>query len=126
MQNGFSVVSVQASPGEDARRRWHRYEIDMRVKVRVLINGTAQMWQAQAHDINEGGMALMVPFDLSIGSFADLEFTLPYSRMKMLVKASVRNKSGFRYGFEFLTISPAQRDELNRVFGVLSLHQNAG
>ena len=45
---------------------------------------------------------------------------LPLSPYPLKVRAIVRYRQGLRYGFEFLTLSEAQRDTIRRVCDMLA------
>jgi PilZ domain len=65
---------------------------------------------AHGRDISEGGMAVYVPTELNVGDSAALELTVPYSQEKLLLKAFVRNREGFRYGIEFIDLGQHERE----------------
>ena len=68
-------------------------------------------------------MALFAPQELMLEDRIEVEFTLPYSRQPLLIGAMVRNRNGYRYGAEFLTLSPPQRAEIVKLCKTLTLLQ---
>ncbi len=60
-------------------------------------------------------MAVYAAVDLAEGVRVRIEFTIPHSRRTLWIEAVVRNKQGYRYGVEFLTLSAGQREEINRL-----------
>ena len=50
-----------------------------------------------------------------------LEIPLPLSTYPLKVRAVVRYRHGLHHGFEFLTVSPADRDSLERVCEMLRM-----
>jgi hypothetical protein len=66
-------------------------------------------------------MSLYIPVELAEGMELKLAFELPYSRLHFKISAAVKDRSGFCYGLEFLKITPAQSNEIDRVTGILAL-----
>ena len=54
------------------------------------------------------------------GEIVSLEIPLPLSPYPIKVRAIVRYRQGLRYGFEFLTLSTAERDTIRRVCEMLA------
>jgi len=104
-------------------RRWHRCKVSL--SMRLVLHGPAGVEYMYAHgrDISEGGMAVYVPTELNVGDSAALEFTVPYSQEKMLLKAFVRNREGFRYGIEFIDLGQRERELISGSCRALMLLQ---
>ena len=104
-------------------RRWPRFKVSL--SMRLLLQSPAGIEYIYAHgrDISEGGMAVYVPTELSVGDSAALEFTVPYSGEKLLLTAFVRNREGFRYGIEFTNLGQHERDMIANSCRALSLLQ---
>ena len=104
-------------------RRWPRFKVSL--SMRLLIKSPAGIEHIYAHgrDISEGGMAVYVPTELNVGDSAALEFTVPYSQEKLLLTASVRNRTGFRYGIEFTNLGQHERDVISNSCKALSILQ---
>ena len=66
-------------------------------------------------------MAVYVPLELTVGTLLDISFQLPYSRMVFGVHAIVRNSNGFRYGVEFVNLTPSEAAEIERILSILEL-----
>src|SRR3954468_14788634 len=97
-------------------RRWKRFQVDLRLKITCNRTGDKLMVFGQGSDVSEGGMAGYIPAELNNGDVVDLELMLPYSASKepIKVKATVRNRNGFRYGLEYLPMTDAVREALLR------------
>lgn len=106
--------------GKD-RRRFSRLPVDVRVRVLADTKGRPIHSFGRGHDLSEGGMALYVPLDLKTGQQIKLEFELPHARMKFGIRCVVRNTDGYRYGIEFVALSPAEKEALHRAVTVLAL-----
>ena len=87
------------------KRRWKRYCVDMPVQVRVTTQGPTRIIasEGQGSDISGGGLAVSVEMDLPVGSQIAVEFTPPYTDEPVVLRCFVRNRDGYRYGFEFIT-----------------------
>jgi DnaJ-class molecular chaperone len=105
------------------RRRHPRsyFEADIRVR-----SESAGIVPGRGLDISESGMAAILPVELKIGENVDLEFKK--SAVAYRMRASVRNKSIYRHGFEFLPLS--DRAESNNLcescFGTGSIYKPLG
>ena len=99
-------------------RRYPRFALD--ISVRVFPDG-GQRADGRGHDFGLGGMALYVALDLALGDKIRLDFVLPYSRAPLSLDAVVRNRQGFRYGVEFVQLSPETEQELRRATSILEL-----
>ena len=116
-------TSTDTAPGGRDLRRNPRYKLDVRVRL-IIHNGNGnQVVHGRGTDISETGMAIFVPHNMSADDRAEIEFTLPYSRQPQRVVINVRNRSGYRYGVEFMTLSMPQRDEITKICKALTLLQ---
>jgi c-di-GMP-binding flagellar brake protein YcgR len=86
-----------AGPQYLIERRHVRYLIDSRAK---LINGQGVV-VARTIDISEGGMAILSPTELGEDGHFSVEFVFPSIPESFRAQLSLRNRSGFRYGFQF-------------------------
>jgi hypothetical protein len=65
---------------------------------------SARQLQGHTLDISETGVSAMLTLDLPLGEVVELEFELPSG--PVAICALVRNKSAFRYGFQFVEPDP--------------------
>jgi hypothetical protein len=56
---------------------------------------------------------------MNAGEVAGLSFSLPGSAVPWQVRAVVRYRRGYQYGFEFLSLTGEQQASLNRYFNGL-------
>lgn len=84
-------------------RRWRRHKVD--VPIRVIVHGTSKtsLFDGRGNELSEGGMALTAGVELRPGDRVDIEFTPPYSGLPLRQSGIVRNRTGYRYGIEFIT-----------------------
>jgi c-di-GMP-binding flagellar brake protein YcgR len=100
-------------PSQADRRRWFRSELDVRVRLSFQRDRVQQKCHCRSVDISEGGIGLIAPYEIDLGQALQIEFLLlPATPLQL--RAVVRNRAGFRYGLEFLTLSAAQRQEIAR------------
>jgi PilZ domain-containing protein len=85
-------------------RRHPRFKLDANLKIRSRSEG---LLNGYALDISECGLAAMLVMEVSIGEIVDLDFDLPLGPVS--VRAVVRERSAFRYGFQFVQPNPAHR-----------------
>ena len=103
----------QANPkGPHKPRRYQRFPLDARISV----SRASQRYPLYGRTlgISEAGIAAVLAADLDVGQSVHLEFALPADRKPLAVRAIVRNRSGARYGFEFLSLSEEQRQAISQ------------
>ena len=88
--------------------------MDMRVAAQVFREGVVESLWGRCNEIGVDGMSATLTGELQPGEVATLEFTLPATVNATTLRAVVRYRSGFRHGFEFLTLTDVQRDAIQR------------
>jgi c-di-GMP-binding flagellar brake protein YcgR len=78
------------------------------LQVPVVLEAAGAQYRGWTLNISEGGLAITVAAPLRIGSEVSASFDLA-ENSTLKIKAVVRHSDGFRYGFEFLSISPDGR-----------------
>jgi len=101
-------------------RRYPRFAIDVRMQVRMFQNGEFHSCWGRSIELGQDGIGATLTGELERGEIVSLEIPLPLSPYPMKVRAIVRYRQGLRYGFEFLTLSDAQRDTMRRVCEMLA------
>ena len=71
-------------------------------------------------DISESGIGAMLKSEVQVGAFVELEFLLPLGRV--VVYAVVRQRTAFRYGFQFIEQGPG-RELIQQTCRCLSLRE---
>ncbi len=87
----------------DEKRRYPRFKLDVEVQVN---SRTAGHLTGHSLEISECGMSVILIIEVPPGEVVQVEFKLPTGNVKMA--AFVRNRTAFRYGFEFVSPNPAQ------------------
>ena len=109
-----------AKPAGARARRYPRFAIDARMQVRMFQDGEFQTCWGRSTELGQDGIGATLTGELEQGEIVSLEIPLPLSPYPLKVRAIVRYRQGLRYGFEFLTLSDAQRDTLRRVCEMLA------
>ena len=102
-------------PVEARRHPRYQLETDIRVYPR---NSTVV--RGHTVDISESGISALLRVEVPIGEIVRLEFSLPTGDVD--VHALVRQRSAFRYGFQFVEASSAQ-DVIGRMCRQLAVEQ---
>jgi c-di-GMP-binding flagellar brake protein YcgR len=102
------------------QRRYERYDIDTEITARLSSDGPEVM-RGYSLDISINGIAGVFVTGWEVGARVWLEFSLPKCTGLMQVQAVVRNRSAYRYGFEFVNLSGRERLLIQRTCRVLAL-----
>ncbi|MGZ4872465.1 MAG: PilZ domain-containing protein, partial [Candidatus Angelobacter sp.] len=86
-----------------------RYLLDLRIVVR-----TKETLIGRTKDIAEGGLGATIPGSINVGEIVDLELQLPETQEPLKIKAEVRYRQGFQYGFKFIHITEQQKEMIRR------------
>lgn len=95
-------------------RRWPRFKIDVRVKVRRAEGPDTAPVVVRSYVMSEGGMSVYAPESLQIGTHVLVEFSLPGSSRELRLRALTRNRCGFRCGMEFVEKMASDRVLIRR------------
>jgi len=103
------------------RRRYQRYEIDTQLQVTLLGLEQRGTLRGRSLNISEAGIAGVFVTVWDVGAPVRLEFSVPVTSNPVRVGAVVRSRSGHRYGFEFVDLTPEQREIINKTCRTLAL-----
>jgi hypothetical protein len=101
-------------------RRYPRFAIDARLQVRMFQGGEFRTCWGRSTELGQDGIGATLTGELETGEIVSLDIPLPLSPYPLRVRAIVRYRQGLRYGFEFLTLSEAQRETIRRVCQMLA------
>jgi hypothetical protein len=101
-------------------RRYPRFAVDVRLQVRMFQDGEFRTCWGHSTEIGQDGIGATLTGELEAGEIVSLDIPLPLSPYPVKVRAIVRYRQGLRYGFEFLTLSEAQRETIRRVCEMLA------
>jgi hypothetical protein len=118
---GKKLASDKSTPsGPGHARRFPRFAIDLRLQVRMFQGGEFRSCWGRSTELGQDGIGATLTGELEAGEIVSLEIPLPLSPYPLKVRAIVRYRQGLRYGFEFLTLSDAQRETVLRVCQMLA------
>jgi hypothetical protein len=86
-----------------------RYLLDLRIVVRAK-----ETLIGRTKDIAEGGLGATIPSNIDIGEIVELELQLPGSNELLKIKAEVRYRHGFQYGFKYVEATQQQKEMIRR------------
>ncbi len=127
MQEGTNAPALESTmAGPIQQRRFTRYNIDVAVKVRIKASGGVTSYcYGRGNDISEGGLRIFLNHELVVGKVINLSLTLPHTDRSIFCEVLVRNREGFEYGLEFVTISDTDRALLAKACQMLGVPQVA-
>jgi hypothetical protein len=108
-----------------ARRRWPRIHLDVPIRVIVHRVGKTSVFVGRGNELGQGGMSLTAGVELRLGDEAEIEFTPPYSGLPIRIRGVVRNRSGYRYGMEFVAGDDQELEEVQRLKTMLGVLASA-
>ncbi len=88
-----------------------RFPVDVRVQ--VFAGDKASFGWSE--DLSTSGVSAYIPCELEIGQHVRVLLRAPFKSDELEVGAVVRNRAGFRYGFEFRDIRLSQQDMLAEI-----------
>jgi PilZ domain len=90
-------------------RAHSRFLLDLRLVVRAK-----ETQYGRTKDIAEGGLGATIPGEIGIGEIVELELQLSETTEPLKLKAEVRYRRGFQYGFKFLHATEQQRELIRK------------
>jgi hypothetical protein len=109
MAKSSSQSDVSSKQGRQ-RRRFTRHRTDLPLTVTVLRQDGYVRLQGRCLEIAEAGLGGVISTELVSGEVVSLEFSIPEMPQPLILRAVVRHRAGFVHGFEFIGLSPEQRD----------------
>ncbi len=103
-----SSGSKTAASPERLRRRYPRYRVDFPVVVSLLEGDQYRRLDGHCRDLSQAGIGILLATELNGGEVASLSFSLPNTSQPWEVRAVVRHRRGYHYGFEFLSLGDSQ------------------
>lgn len=81
-----------------------RFKLDVNLRIH---SSAGELLSGYALDISESGISAMLLIEVSMGEVVELDFELPVGLVS--VRAVVRERSAFRYGFQFVQPNAAHQ-----------------
>ena len=102
-------------------RRFPRYDLETEVSAAHLLGDHGEMVRGRALNINEGGMGAVFTSGWDVGTLLNLQFSVPVESRPFQVRGVVRNRTDYRYGFEFVDLTNEQQATISRTCRTLGL-----
>ena len=99
------MASGQKQQPWNTPRAFPRFLLD----IRIVIRGQETLL-GRTKDLGEGGLGATIPNEIPNGAIVEVEFQLPGSTDTLRLKAELRYRQGFQYGFRFLHPTAEQRE----------------
>ena len=108
----IKTVDTQPPPTVQysSTRRVARYRTAIPLVVRVLVDDEYLAVPGRCFEIGEGGLGAVITRQFPAGEMVSLELSFPQLPAVAPLRAVVRHRMGFLHGFEFLGLSPEQRE----------------
>lgn len=90
---------------ERRRRRYPRYRSEFAVVMTLFSGNQYQKLDAHCKDLSEAGIGVLLAAEVPMGEVVSLNFCLPVLSESWDVRAVLRHRRGFHYGFEFLSLA---------------------
>ncbi len=119
-----TIADAAAPPVSKEKRRWPRHKIDVPVRAVIRTPDKTLIRDGRGMEMSEGGMCLFIGVELGLGEEIEVEFTPPYSGNPIRVRSQVRNRTGYRYGVEFLPEGKKERSEVARLRQMLKTFED--
>jgi len=107
-----AAKAVKRAP-DRRQRRYPRYRAEFPVTLTLLSSEGHRSLAAHCRDLAVAGIGVLVADELKVGEVVALAFALPGSDQPWLLRAVLRHRRGYHYGFEFLSVSQLQSQTLN-------------
>lgn len=115
VQNGAQFI-----PSGPLLRRWQRWRLDIPLRI-IIHKEKTTIVNGRGSDISEGGILVFAGVELKDGDEIFVEFTPPYSSEPLRVRGVVRNRTGYKYGVEFLWLNAEEHEQTAKFRSLLRL-----
>ncbi|HMD15408.1 MAG TPA: PilZ domain-containing protein [Terriglobales bacterium] len=100
-ENEFATRPLRAT--EIDPRRHPRFKLGVDI---IIHSRTCGVLKGHTVDISESGISAIMRIEVPLGEIVELDFTLPFG--PVTTYATVRQRSAFRYGFQFLELTDVE------------------
>jgi hypothetical protein len=102
-------------------RRYPRYEFETDMTATMLGMDGSETARGCSLNINQAGIAGLFATEWDLGASVSLQFSVPFTSTPVRVRAVVRNRTSYQYGFEFVDLTPEHSNTINRTCRMLGL-----
>ena len=103
------------------KRRYPRYELETELRATILGAKLRGLMRGRSLNISEAGIAGVFTTGWDLGTLVNLEFSVPVTSHLVGVEGVVRSRTDYRYGFEFVSLMPHQRELICKACRTLAL-----
>jgi c-di-GMP-binding flagellar brake protein YcgR len=89
-------------------RRFPRFQCEFPVAVTMFSGNAHRRFDGRCKDLSAAGIGMLIAEEIPLGEVASLVFLLPDQPESWTLRAVLRHRRGYHYGFEFLSLSPSQ------------------
>jgi PilZ domain-containing protein len=100
-------------------RRWPRHNIEVPVRLITQKPTKAAVVQARGKQLSRGGMTVFAGVELCIDEQVAVEFIPPHVEQPIRVRSLVRNRSGYKYGVEFIIADETGSQDVGQIEAIL-------
>jgi hypothetical protein len=93
---------------ERRQRRYPRYRAEFPVALTLFSGKGHQRIEGHCRDLSQAGIGVLIASELVVGEVMSLAITLPGVPGPWNLRAVLRCRRGYQYGFEFLSLSGQQ------------------
>jgi c-di-GMP-binding flagellar brake protein YcgR len=97
---------------ERRQRRYPRYRAEFPVTLTLFSGNEHKHLDGHCRDLSQAGIGVLIASELAVGEVMSLSFTLPGVPEPWNLRAVLRCRRGYHYGFEFLSLSAQQLNTL--------------
>ena len=98
-------------------RLYPRFQFDAPIRVKARATGKKPV-TGRIVEISACGLSAVIAKNIPADEVVDLQFVI--NGLEIRVRAVVRNRNDARYGFEFLTLSAKQREQIESATRILA------
>jgi hypothetical protein len=98
-----------------AARRYLRKRLDMRIRIALKADST-EFVLGRCITVSEGGFGAILTGELPEGSNVWVEFRTAKVPSDTRLRAQIRQRRGFQYGFQFIAPSPKHKILIRQIF----------
>lgn len=97
------------------QRRFLRRQVDVRVRLSAD-QKDSEIMHGRCTTIGEGGFGAVLGGELPSSGYFWAEFRTPILTSELKVRVNIRQKRGFHYGFQFVSLTRDQRNLVMKIF----------
>ncbi len=107
---------------ERRHRRYPRYRAEFPVTLTLFCGEGHRRLDAHCRDLSQAGIGVLIAAELTLGEVVSVAFSLPDLPEPWNLRAVLRCRRGYQYGFEFISLSEQHSSKLaNYVTGMARL-----